>query len=329
MAENQIDMAQGPKKMNSNKWSRTRRIEFIDFRLNVDGRINRSDLVDFFGISVPQASLDLSYYRALVKSSKPARQNLVYDMHQKVYLRTDDFIPIYPDQCGSDVIFNDLILSARNELASSKNFFGFTPDVGLATMQPPKRIIDDKVLVNILDAIRGHLAVHIVYKSLDSEKDEDYLIAPHSFAFDGIRWHARAYCYDRHMFRDYVLSRIKTADRPRIQAPNDRFPDPIGNGFREVGTGNKDDEAWNQLVTIRLKANPELPERTRRAIELDYNLQKDGVFEYKVKKALLLYTCNSLHLGKDFVSLPPHQKQLVCENESEIQAMLDEITSNR
>ena len=32
----------------SNKWSRKRRIEFIDFRLSIDGKINRADLVDFF-----------------------------------------------------------------------------------------------------------------------------------------------------------------------------------------------------------------------------------------------------------------------------------------
>lgn len=55
--------------LNSNKWSRGRRIEFIDFRLSVDGKINRADLVDFFGISIPQASLDLSYYRDLVKGA--------------------------------------------------------------------------------------------------------------------------------------------------------------------------------------------------------------------------------------------------------------------
>lgn len=40
-----------------------RRIEFIDFRLSIDGKIDRADLVDFFGISIPAASLDLSYYR--------------------------------------------------------------------------------------------------------------------------------------------------------------------------------------------------------------------------------------------------------------------------
>ena len=150
----------------SNKWSRKRRIEFIDFRLSIDGKINRADLVDFFGISIPQASLDLSYYRDLVTNCNPPRENLHYDMHQKVYLRTEDFKPVYPDQCGSSNFFNDLIQYAKNELPQSKNYFGFTPDVGLACLQPPKRIIDESVLSNLLDAIRGHLALHIVYKSL-------------------------------------------------------------------------------------------------------------------------------------------------------------------
>src|SRR5574344_2150671 len=70
--------------LKSNKWSRTRRIEFIDFRLSVDGKINRSDLVEFFGISIPQASLDLTYYRDLVKNCTPPRENLHYDLEQKI-----------------------------------------------------------------------------------------------------------------------------------------------------------------------------------------------------------------------------------------------------
>ncbi|MGN0902537.1 MAG: hypothetical protein ACI4M9_04555, partial [Succinivibrio sp.] len=65
------------KEVSSNKWSRKRRIEFIDFRLYLDGKINRGDLVSFFGISIPQASLDMAYYRNLVANAKPPRENLV------------------------------------------------------------------------------------------------------------------------------------------------------------------------------------------------------------------------------------------------------------
>ena len=43
-------------------WGVERRYEFIEFRLYWQGRINRSDLMEVFGISVQQASKDLSNY---------------------------------------------------------------------------------------------------------------------------------------------------------------------------------------------------------------------------------------------------------------------------
>ena len=62
------------------KWGQDRRLEFIDVRLRWDGRINRSDLTTFFGISVPQASLDIARYVEL------APDNAVYDRSARVYL---------------------------------------------------------------------------------------------------------------------------------------------------------------------------------------------------------------------------------------------------
>ena len=45
------------------KWGVERRLEFIEFRLFWEGSINRADLVEFFGVSVPQASKDLALYQ--------------------------------------------------------------------------------------------------------------------------------------------------------------------------------------------------------------------------------------------------------------------------
>ena len=44
------------------KWGQAQRLEFIEFRLYWEGKLNRRDLIDFFGISTPQASLDLARY---------------------------------------------------------------------------------------------------------------------------------------------------------------------------------------------------------------------------------------------------------------------------
>src|SRR5450631_1848410 len=78
------------------RWGQDRRLEFIDFRLQWDGRVNRSDLLDFFGISVPQTSLDFARYMEL------APANMVYDRSEKAYLAAATFRPLFvsPDAQG-------------------------------------------------------------------------------------------------------------------------------------------------------------------------------------------------------------------------------------
>lgn len=302
----------------ANRWSQARRLEFIDFRLSCDGRINRRDLVEFFGISIPQSSLDLAKYQALVQELVPPRQNLVYDRHHKVYVKTEDYSPLYPNVCSPASYLSDLLALCRGELPMSRNYFGFVPNVGVATFSPPRRNIDPNVLYNLLEAIRSHMAVHINYMSLSSARNIDHLIAPHGLAYDGLRWHVRAYCYDIHAFRDYVLSRIMRCAHPAIAAPNDRFPDPIGNGFREVGTAGRDDAEWNELIDLVLKANPELPDRARRGIELDYGMEEGGTVVYTCRRALVFYTLKWLRLTPEFNSLPPEMRPIVLDNESEV-----------
>ena len=45
------------------KWGVERRLEFIEFRLFWEGGVNRSDIIEMFGVSVPQASKDLTLYQ--------------------------------------------------------------------------------------------------------------------------------------------------------------------------------------------------------------------------------------------------------------------------
>lgn len=306
----------------ANKWNQLRRLEFIDFRLGIDGKINRKDLVQFFSISVPQASLDISKYHSMLQDSVPPRKNLIYDRHLKVYLKAPDYKPLFPDVCSPESYLNDLFLAARGELVESRNFFGFVPTVGLAAFNPPRRNIRAEVLYNVLEAIRTRRAVHITYMSVSEANKQDRLVAPHGLAYDGMRWHVRAYCYDVHEFRDYVLSRIVQCAVPKTPAPNDRYPDPIGNGFKEVGTSSRDDKDWNELVDLVLKANPQLPEAARRAVEFDYGIEKDGTVTYTCRRALLFYALYYLRLTKDDEKLPAKERLLVLDNEAEINRRL-------
>ncbi len=68
------------------KWGVERRLEFVEFRLFWEGSINRADLVEFFGVSVPQASKDLALYQ------ERAPGNMDYDTREKRYVAADKFV---------------------------------------------------------------------------------------------------------------------------------------------------------------------------------------------------------------------------------------------
>jgi hypothetical protein len=71
-------------------YAKAQRMRMVDFLLAQYGTINRDALVDFFGISTPQASLDLAQYQQL------APQNMCYDTREKTYCRTEKFVRLYP-----------------------------------------------------------------------------------------------------------------------------------------------------------------------------------------------------------------------------------------
>src|SRR5438105_12256825 len=87
------------------RWGQQRRLEFIDFRLWWDRRLNRSDLAEHFGISVPQASLDLARYLEL------APANAAYDAREKAYFAGPDFKPLYSAE-SSDTYLDELLALA-------------------------------------------------------------------------------------------------------------------------------------------------------------------------------------------------------------------------
>ena len=63
------------------------RLQFIEWRLFWEGHINRSDLEERFGVSTPQASVDLRHYKEL------AGANIEYNATQKRYVASKNMRP--------------------------------------------------------------------------------------------------------------------------------------------------------------------------------------------------------------------------------------------
>lgn len=71
------------------KYAVEQRLRFIDFLVAHYGTLNRGALMDYFGISMPQASNDIQEYMKL------APANISYDLSAKAYVRAAGFVRIW------------------------------------------------------------------------------------------------------------------------------------------------------------------------------------------------------------------------------------------
>ncbi len=102
------------------KWGVERRLEFIEFRLYWEGGVNRSDIIEAFDVSVPQASKDLTLYQ------ERAPHNAVYDKSAKRYVASNEFQPCFlkPD---AGQYLNQLRSVAEGILSSSESWIARSP----------------------------------------------------------------------------------------------------------------------------------------------------------------------------------------------------------
>lgn len=277
----------------SAKWSQERRLEFIDYRLRWDGQLNRSDLMDVFGISVPQASLDISRYSELSPG------NIRYDRSARVYLAGKNFAPIFSTGDPGRYL-NDLLGLVSGLRSKDSSFLGWMPPVAVAPI--PTRVVPGEVLVCLLRAIRGGLTVVADYQSMSRPAPSRRTLAPHAIAFDGFRWHVRAYCFARKEFRDFVLARLLAIE---LGAPS--------------SVDAAADKQWTTNVRLVLVPHPQLSESRRRVVELDYGMV-NGEAVLECRQALLFYLLK--HLGFNQPQGGSVTKQVSLKNEKELRAIL-------
>jgi predicted DNA-binding transcriptional regulator YafY len=253
------------------RWGQERRLEFIDFRLLWEGRVNRSDLTSFFRISVPQASLDFAAYQEL------APDNLTYDRTLKAYVASPSFRPVLANLDPGQYL-NELLQREIGAIAATDSFIGWAPPV--ASLPSPIRQVDPEILIKLIRALQAGDAVTVDYRSM-TNFDEPAIrtIFPTSLAHDGFRWHVRGFCFRSEAFKDFVLGRISTLEN-NISPPT---PVPA-------------DEEWNTFVDVVIGPNPSYPPQKRRAIEHDYQMV-DGEARLRARKAQMYYLNRRLNLN--------------------------------
>lgn len=272
------------------RWGQDRRLEFIDFRLQWDGRLNRSDLVSFFGISVPQASLDIARYAEI------APRNLEYDRSARLYVAGQSFSAVYPGSNASRYL-NELLAREAGVLPPEASFLGWTPPI--AAMPVPGRALEPQTVSGLLRAVREGTGVRVTYQSMSRPEPVERELTPHAFGHDGFRWHVRAYCHMRDEFRDFVIARMTNMV-----------------ACASAGPGADRDEKWNKVLTLTLVPNPKLSPAHRQAIATDFGMV-NGEVRLECRQALAFYVLRHLGLLVDMPDQPETQ-QVVLKNRSEV-----------
>ena len=283
------------------RWGVEQRLEFIEFRLFWEGHVNRSDLMDQFGVSVNQASTDLNRYIGF------APANMVYDKSARTYVRGSAFQPQFLEPDASRYLAQ-LRSVAENILDREDSWIANLPS--FASAPTPVRGVDPVTLRSVVGAIRRSEEIEIRYQSLSSPDPRWRWIAPHAIAFDGFRWHARAFCLTDECFKDFLLSRM-------IEI----------RGSRESGTSADDDLDWNSEVVLEVAPHPELSETQAKVIALDYGM-RGGSAKIKVRRALLYYALRRLGLDTDPAARRPQDQQIVLMNAPEIGLSIPSVSAS-
>lgn len=273
------------------RWGVEQRLEFIEFRLFWEGHVNRSDVMTQFGLSVNQASADLSRYIGL------APHNMDYDRSLRTYVRQPAFSPVF-DKLDAGRYLAQLRSIADKILDQDDCWIPGLPEFDSAPT--PARGVDSATLRSVVNAIRRFEAIEVQYQSLSNPDPRWRWIAPHAIAFDGFRWHARAFCLTDEAFKDFLLSRILDI-----------------RGSRESGMEVANDHDWQTHVMLQIGPHPALSETQAKVIALDYGMQ-GGKAEIKVRRALLYYALRRLGLDVDQAARKPQDQQIILMNRDAI-----------
>lgn len=273
------------------RWGVRRRLEFIDFRLFWDGRFNRSDMAETFGISTQQASADISQYEAI------APQNLRYDRTEKTYRRTDGFSPAFIGETIERYLLQIVAIENR-WMRPEDTWFDVIPPVEVVTLG--RRSTDPAVLLGVLNAVSNRLEIDIAYSSLTGSEKHYRAIAPHALSHSAGRWYVRSWSREHNDFRDYNLNRIGAV-----------------NGHRPAMVDPQLDFEWGHKINLVIVPNMALSAERQAAVAAEHAMT-NGRLVRPCRLSLSFYLMSEYNLDVEPGVLKPEKQQIVLQNRDEV-----------
>ncbi|GAC07807.1 MAG: transcriptional regulator [Alteromonadaceae bacterium] len=246
---------------------RAERFAYIDFMLRFLGGLNRSDLLNFFGIGDAAASKEISEYKNLRKS------NVDYDrvLRKNVILR-DSFKPL-------------IDLDAETALGMLANGFNKNK-LYSRPMLPYQRVgaaphhLNIDLVSKITRAIKSNTSVRCKYLSGNSKNHAERTLLPTAFFYDGQSWMFRAFHRELNkgngVFKCFEFSRLLSVlECPTDHAsPSETLPQ---------------DSDWHLVVPIQLELHPSLSENKKSTLIQEFGLDKKQNGFVTTEKAVLVY----------------------------------------
>ncbi|MFA0280383.1 WYL domain-containing protein, partial [Vibrio sp. 10N.222.55.F12] len=233
------------------KWDQLLRFKLIEVVALWEGRVTTNHLCNSFNIKRQQASRDIKAYQEHFSTSP-----LVHDRSIKGYRLTDHFAPKFTK--GTPNEYLSLLHKYNSDHVDGFNLkdLGFADSIVLSV---PDRQIAPIIVRRLLQAARERRRVDIEYVSMDNPEGRGRNIVPHTIVFDGFRWHVRAYCEERKMFLDFVLSRFR--GEPEL--------------LNQSEINIEDDEDWATEEIIEIIPNPHLSPAQQQIVKVDYGTGRE------------------------------------------------------
>lgn len=268
--------------------TRAARFRAIETLLLWEGQIENQRLRSLLGIQTVQASRVLAEYAA-AHTDKVWRQT-----PRSPYVPRGPLAPLYSSGTieeyltllrGADAV-DDVIEDARLDLTAPT---------------PP-------IFATVLQACRASAGLQVDYRSMTTPSGTARLIYPHAVVRAGRRWHARAWCTERHDFRDFVIGRMRSASLIAATAKPEQ-------------SARARDAGWNNKVSLVLAAHPSLDPDQSHAIR-DEHFGGAVSRRISVRSCLLSYVIQDLRAAVDPARETPPEFQLAVTNAAALQAHL-------
>lgn len=259
----------------------------MEFRLFWEGHVNRSDVMTQFGLSVNQASSDLSHYIDL------APHNMYCDRRPRTYVRQPDFKPVF-NKLDAGRYLAQLRSVAEDIFDQDDCWIAGLPACDAAPTTA--RGVDPTILRSVVETIRRSEAIEVKYQSPSSTEPRWRWIAPHAIGFDGVRWPAGAFCLTDEVFKDVLLSCILDIC-----------------STQQSGVLTEDGLDWHISVTLEIGLRPG-PSKTRaKVIEVDYGM-RGGKAKVRAWRTLPCYALRRLGLDTATGAWKPQDQQIALLN---------------